>query len=118
MQYLMNWKKGMVAMNEYRITLTPRAKDDLIDIGDYITFILLESDIARNYIKGLRNSISQLKIYPCKFPLVQDDILQSQVVRCMPYKNHYVFYEVIDMLQVVIVLRIGYNKRNWKDILN
>lgn len=85
----------MVSMNEYRITLTPRAKDDLIDTGDYITFILLEPDIARNYIKGLRNSISQLKIFPCKFPLVQDDILQ-----------------------IVIVLRIGYNKRNWKDILN
>ena len=59
----------MVAMNEYRITLTPRAKDDLIDIGDYITFILLESDIARNYIKGLRNSISQLKFFHVNFHL-------------------------------------------------
>ncbi len=108
----------MVSMNEYRITLTPRAKDDLIDIGDYIAFTLLEPDIARNFIKGLRNSISQLKYFPCKFPLVQDDILQNQGVRCMPYKNYYIFYEVIDILQVVIVLRIDYNKRNWKDILN
>ena len=105
-------------MNDYRITLTRRAKIDIINIGDYITYTLLEPDTSRNFILGLKQSISKLKFFPYKFPLVQDDILKDQSIRCMPYKNHYVFYEVIDMLQVVIVLRIGYNKRNWKDILN
>lgn len=50
-------------MNEYRITLTQRAKDDIIDIGDYI------------------------------------------------------FFEIVESTHVVIILRIGYNRRNWKDIL-
>ena len=104
-------------MNDYRITLTQRAKDDIIDIGDYITYTLLEPDTSRKFIKGLRNSISQLKFLPYKFPLVQDDILQNQNIRCMPYKNYYIFYEVVEIMHVVIVLRIGYNRRNWKDIL-
>ena len=104
-------------MNNYRITLTQRAKDDIIDIGDYISYTLSEPDTSRKFINGLRNSISQLKLSPYKFPLVQDDILQSQGIRCMPYKNYYIFYEVIEIMQVVIVLRIGYNRRNWKDIL-
>ncbi len=104
-------------MNEYRITLTQRAKDDIISIGDYITYTLLEPDISSNFIKGLRTSISQLKFFPFKFPLVQDDILQSQGIRCMPYKNYYIFFEVIDAMHVVIILRVGYNHRNWKDIL-
>ena len=29
-------------MDRYQIMITPKAKDDIIDIGDYISFILLE----------------------------------------------------------------------------
>lgn len=105
-------------MNDYRITLTRRAKDDIIDIGDYITFTLSAPDTSKSFIKGLKNSILQLKIFPYKFPLVQDDILQSQSIRCMPYKNYYIFYQVIEFSKVVIILRIGYNRRNWRNILS
>ena len=108
----------MSPMNDYQITLTKRAKDDIIDIGDYITYTLLEPDTSKTFIKGLRQSISQLKFFPYKFPLVQDDILQSQSIRCMPYKNYYVFYEIVEAMQVVIILRIGYKRRNWKGILS
>lgn len=104
-------------MDDYRITLTKRAREDIIDIGDYITFTLLEPDTSGNFIKGLRNSISQLKFFPYKFPLVQDKVLQKQGIRCMPYKNYYIFYEVVEIMRVVIVLRSGYNQRNWRDIL-
>lgn len=78
-------------MNNYRVTLTRQAKDDIIDIGDYISYTLLEPGTSRNFIKGLRNSISQLKYFPYKFPLI---------------------------IQVIVVLRVGYNQRNWKDILS
>ncbi|MBQ7360751.1 MAG: type II toxin-antitoxin system RelE/ParE family toxin [Lachnospiraceae bacterium] len=105
-------------MNKYRIVLTHRAKDDIIDIGDYISFTLLEPYTSQIFIKGLKNSISHLKYFPFKFPLVQDEILQAQGIRCMPYKNYYIFYKIFSVPQIVIVLRIGYNKRNWKDILS
>ncbi len=105
-------------MNNYRITLTQRAKDDIIDIGDYISETLLSPDTSTNFIKGLRNSISQLKFFPYKFPLIQDNILQRQGIRCMPYKNFYIFYNVIENEHTIIILRIGYNKRDWKQILN
>lgn len=105
-------------MNDYRIALTQRAKDDISDIGDYISYTLLEPYTSKNFIKSLRNSISQLKYFPYKFPLVQDSLLQNQGVRCMPYKNHYIFYKVVEATHTVIIVRIGYNRRNWKDILN
>lgn len=99
-------------MNNYRIVLTQRAKDDIIDIGDYITYSLPEPDTSKNFIQGLRNSISQLKFFPYRFPLVQDNILQNQGIRCMPYKNYYIFYQIIEPTQTVFILRIGYNRRN------
>ncbi len=78
-------------MNDYRITLTNRAKSDIIDIGDYIAYTLSEPDTSKNFIEVLKVSISHLKDFPHKFPLIQDDI--------------------------VIILRIGYNRRNWSKIL-
>ena len=104
-------------MDEYRLLLTERARNDILDIGDYISFILLQPDISKKFIIGLRNSISKLKKSPYKFPIIQDDILKQKNIRYMPYKNYFIFYEVIEPMRVVIVLRIGYNQRNWKDIL-
>lgn len=104
-------------MDEYQLLLTERAKDDIIDIGDYISYVLLQPDISKNFIKNLRNSISKLKKFPYKFPIIQDKILKEKGIRYMPYKNYYIFFEIVESMHVVIVLRIGYNKRNWMDIL-
>ena len=104
-------------MNDYRVVLAKQAKDDIMDIGDYITFTLLEPDISKKFIKGLRNSISQLKFFPYKFPLVQNSILPNQNIRCMSHNNYYVFYEIVEVMRVVIILRVGSNRRNWKDLL-
>lgn len=105
-------------MIEYRLKITRRARKDIIDIGDYIAYILQEPDISKSLIRGLRHSISQLKFFPYKFSLVQNPMLKGKCIRCMPYKNYYVFYEVAEEEKCIIVLRVGYNRRNWLDILN
>ena len=107
----------MVRMNKYRIVLSLRAKNDILNIGDYISLVLLEPDISRKFVKNLRYSISQLKIFPYKYSIIQDDNLKSQNVRCMPYKNYYIFYEVLENKKIIIILRVGYKNRNWGNIL-
>jgi plasmid stabilization system protein ParE len=83
-------------MDKYQIMITPTAKDDLIDIGDYISFILLEPETSEKCIRGLRRSISQLQYFPNKFPIIQDYILKYRNIHYMPYKNYFVFYQVDD----------------------
>ncbi len=104
-------------MPEHKIVLTRRAQDDIVDIGDYITYTLLEPETAQNFVRGLRKAIAKLKNIPNGYVLVDDVVLASQGIHCMPYKNYYIFYEVVDAMNTVIVLRIGYNRRNWKEIL-
>lgn len=70
-------------MSDYELTITQRAKDDIIDIGDYITYELLVPEISLQFIKNLRNAIQQLRNFPYKFPLVQDKYLKQQEIRCM-----------------------------------
>ncbi len=117
MPYLTNLHAGIMRMIDYRIVFTERARDDLIDIGDYIAFTRAEPDISKRFIKDLKNSISQLRNFPYKFPIIQDEILRSKNIRCMPYKEQYVFYQVIESRQTVIIVRIGHRRRKWTDRL-
>lgn len=104
-------------MDKYQIMITPRAKADLIDIGDYISFILLEPETAEKLVKGLRRSISQLQYFPNKFPIIQDYNLKYREIHYMPHKNYFVFYQIDDEKKRVVILRVGHKKRNWKYIL-
>ncbi len=104
-------------MPKYRVIMTRKAKSDLIDIGDYISYTLLEPETAYNFIKALRKAIESLRELPERYALVDDEILSRQGIYCMPFKNYYVFYQVIEDSRMVIVLRVGYNRRNWKEIL-
>ena len=104
-------------MNKYRILFTRNAKDDLIEIRNYITYDLLSPDISREFIYGLRKSISQLYYFPYKFPQVKTKYIDRQSCRYMPYKNFLIFYEVKEQETVIYILRILYKKRNWSEIL-
>lgn len=78
-------------MKGYDVVLTRRAKNDIIDIGDYIAYTLLEPEAAYHFVTGLRSSISTLQELPNRFGLVDDLVLSNQGIHCMPYKNYYVF---------------------------
>lgn len=96
-------------MKQYNLVLTREAKNDMIDIGDYIAYTLLEPETAHRFISGLRSAISTLKKFPNRFSYVNDQILSKQKIRCMPYKNYYIFYKIEETTKTVIVLRIGYH---------
>lgn len=104
-------------MNKYRILLTKNAKDDLIEIRNYITYDLLSPDISKKFIYGLRKSISQLYYFPYKFPQIKTKYIDGQSYRYMPYKNFLVFYEIKELEYTIHILRILYKKRNWAEIL-
>lgn len=103
-------------MNNYRITLAPRARSDLLDISTYITYELLEPDISRNFIQGLKKSISKLSFFPYIFPLTRKPILHSSAIRRMPYKNYSIYYEVVEMAHAVIIQRIIYSRRDQNNL--
>ena len=115
---LTNWKRGTLPMIEYKIRLTRRAREDLIDIGDYISHTLSSPETAHHFLCGLKKSLLSLKTFPYKFPIIQDSVLVKQNIHYFPYKNYFVFYIISDASQQIIVVRIGYHYRNWTKLLN
>lgn len=103
-------------MTDYNIVFTHKAQKDIKDIRDYISCILLEPEVSKNFTNGLKSSIFKLKYFPFGFPLIQN-IHTTEAIRCMPYKNYYVFYTISDENNVITIIRIGYKRRNWIDIL-
>ncbi len=104
-------------MKQYKIIFTKKARKDLIDIGDYISYTLLEPTTANNLVAGLRRAIDEIRSLPCRYAYIDDGVIQKQEIRCMPYKNYYVFYRIFEEHSAIVIVRIGYNRRNWKEIL-
>lgn len=104
-------------MRSYNVLITHRANLDLEDIGDYIAYTLLEPETAKRIIRGIRKKVYSLKTFPARGAELVDKVLREQGIKCLTYKNHHIFYQIIEESKTVIILRIGYNKRDWKNIL-
>ncbi|MGB8451612.1 MAG: type II toxin-antitoxin system RelE/ParE family toxin [Anaerocolumna sp.] len=100
-------------MPSYKIIMTGRAREDLIDIGDYISYTLCEPEIALNFIKNIRKEMETLTEYPERQPYIDDEVLASQGIRCLSYKNYFIFYDVdktthkVLFYELVIIEEIG-----------
>ena len=104
-------------IGQYDLVVTKLAWQYVLDIGDYISYTLEQPDIAGSFVHALREQIATLKSLPFRYGVSRDPVLAAQSIRCMPYKNYYVFYEIDEEENRVWILRIGYNRRNWKEIL-
>ena len=47
-------------MDSFQIVITPTAKNDLIEIRDYIAYVLGVPQVALHYIRDIRKQIEKL----------------------------------------------------------
>lgn len=79
----------------------------------------LENPIAAiNTVNGIIDTAERLSLFPEKHPLVSDNLLAKIGIRMTWYKNYNIFYTYNIETDTVHILRILYNKANWRDILS
>jgi len=103
--------------NEYAVIIAEPAKEDLIEIDDYISIELNAPVAACNILLLFRKSFGMLSASPYSHPKVRDDRLIAQGYRWLAIKNYLVFYTIDEKSKVVAVERILYSHRNWVHIL-
>jgi len=103
--------------NEYAVIIAEPAKEDLIEIDDYISIELNAPIAARNILLLMHKSLSLLAVSPYSHPKVRDDRLAAQGYRWLAVKNYLAFYTIDEKSKVVVVERILYARRNWAQIL-
>ena len=100
-------------MEKYKVKIYPAAKQDLLDIVDYLN--TLSPDAALRYYDLLTEEIAGLSYMPERCPRPKDLALAAKGYRCLLVKNYLVFY-VVDR-DTVQIRRVLYGRRDYSSLL-
>ena len=100
-------------MENYKIKIFPRAKQDMEEVIDYLN--TLSPDVALKYYDLLVEAIAGLSQMPERCPRPKDLALAARGYRYLIVKNYLVFYVIAG--DTVQIRRILYARRNYKGLL-
>ena len=104
-------------MREYDVSIETTAKLDISGILRYIKDTLKEPTTAIRVYSSIKEKINTLNFMPHRYPLVNDEVFASRGLRKMPVENYFVFFIIDEIHNEVIVLRVLYNRREWRDLI-
>ncbi len=103
-------------MQHYKIEISHLAKLDLEEAGDYIAFTLKNPIAAENTVKGIREQLNKLQIFPQSHELDEDPVLADMGIRKTYYKEYKAYYIIDEETQTVHIVRILHmlvDSRTW-----
>lgn len=100
-------------MERYKVKIYPAAKQDLLDIVDYLN--TLAPDAALRYYDLLTEQIASLSQLPERCPHPKDLALAAKGYRYLVVKKYLVFYVVAG--DTVQIRRILYGRRDYGALL-
>ena len=100
-------------MEQYEIRIFPTAKQDLLDVIDYLN--TLSRDSALKCYDRLVSEIASLSTMPERCPRPRDLALAAKGYRYLVVGNYLVFYIVAG--NTVQIRRILYARRDYKKLL-
>lgn len=104
-------------MKEYKVTVEPLARQDILDIRRYISKTLKEPAAAKRIYDAIKDAILTLEQNPMRHAVVRDEPYTSLGLRRLPVENYTVFYLVNDESKEVHVIRVLYSRREWQNLL-
>ena len=100
-------------MDSYEVRIYPAAKQDLLDIIDYLN--TLSPDAALRYYDLLTGQIASLAQLPERCPRPKDLALAAKGYRVLIVETYLVFYVVSG--RTVQIRRILYGRREYRALL-
>ncbi len=102
----------------YKVSLAPKAQDDLRSIYEYITVNLQSVQNAEGQSKRLIKAVNSLSYLPERFRKCDNELWESRNLRIMNVDNYKIFYITDNEANTVTVLRIIYGRRNIEELFN
>ena len=99
------------------IVFTEPAEYDLLDIEYYIFVNLNNPQASERIIDGILNAAEKLEDFPEDHPLLDDELLCRLGLRMTRFDNYNIFYYYNEQQDMVYIIRVLYNKADWKNIL-
>ena len=99
----------------YKLKISPEAKDDLVEIKNYISQDLCNQQAAENLVSKIINKISGLSDHPGIGAPLSSVVDINTDYRFLVCANYLIFYRCED--EIVFVSRILYGRRDYTRIL-
>lgn len=99
-------------MENYQVIVTPDAENDLVELRDYISDVLLVPETARSYIRTLREAIGKLSYLAPSFAPIEDEPWHKKGIRKTTAKNFIIYYRLDEETKRVYILNVIYAKRD------
>ncbi len=100
------------------VIYSARARQDLRNIYEYISYDLLVPETATRQTRRIMKEIRSLDEMPMRHRLYDDEPWHSQGVRFFPVDNYLVFYLPDETKNTVYIVRIIYSGRDIKKQLS
>lgn len=104
-------------MVQYNVIIQEAARIDILSIVKFILEDFQEPVTARKIYSDIVKEILSLQNFPKRARLLNDEPYKSKGYRVTYVKNYSIFYKVIDSSDEVHIMRVLYNRRDWKNIL-
>lgn len=99
------------------VVFTEPAEYDLLDIEYYIFADLNNPQASERVIDGILDAAEKLEDFPEEHPLLDDELLCRLGLRMTRFDNYNIFYYYNEQQDIVYIIRVLYNKADWKNIL-
>jgi toxin ParE1/3/4 len=96
----------------WEVFYTDDALQDLEDIHDYISLILLEPGIAEKQTNRIMDAADTLEHMPLRYRLYEHEPWHSKGLRVLPVDNYLIFYLPDELKNTVAIIRIMYGGRD------
>ena len=102
---------------KYKISVSSRARKELLDIAKYILTEFDSPNSARRIANKIKSDITELDTMSKRFALVSDEHLAQKGFRSIPVENYIIFYIVNENVKTVNIISVMHNKRDWINLL-
>ena len=100
---------------KHKLRLLPEAAEDLKNIADYIAGTLCAPQAAADFVEELAEKLETVCAFPESCPIIANEYVKDKSLRKLIVRNYIAFYKATE--SEVIVVRVLYGLRNFKDIL-
>lgn len=102
----------------YKVKLTNNALTQLKETVGYISKVLLEPEVARQWSNRIKKEILNLKYMPLRYPLVDEEAWRAEGIHKMTIENFIVYYWVNDNTSTVWITAVLYGRRDQLFVLH
>lgn len=102
----------------WNVIYTEQAELDLRNIFEYIDYVLLAPDAARNQSKRVMDAISTLDEMPFRHQRYKKEPWHSKGMRFILVDNYIIFFFILESEKIVAVVRIMYSGRDIENLLS